>query len=156
MNELKVTRSINAKNRTLLRTRCDTNLLLHPVQNRRTMYYSVLELRVLVGQRISLCKSLRGASGTPAALHFSQTQSPLFCTAKSYGDFSSWHWNPAPGSMLWGWDHLLLCKDLCIWDIPSIFNHHKWVWDQSTLHLCPFYQSGSGFCFSLVVELLVS
>ena len=34
---------------------------------------------------------------TPEALRLTQSQSPLIFTARSYGDFSSWHWKPGLG-----------------------------------------------------------
>ena len=49
--------------------------------------------------QISLCAGhLRGAPGTPAALCVTQPQSPLVCSARSHGDFSSQHWNPGSGA----------------------------------------------------------
>ena len=35
-------------------------------------------------------------------------QPPLASTARSYGNFSSWQWNPGLGSLVWGLDPLLL------------------------------------------------
>ena len=64
------------------------------------------------------------------------TQSPLVFAARSYGDLSSWHWNPGLGGLLWGCDSSLLRYPF------QIFIYHMWVWDQPTSHLCPFYQSG--------------
>ena len=32
----------------------------------------------------------------------------LMFTVRSYGDLSSWCWNPGLCSLAWGWDHLLL------------------------------------------------
>ena len=64
------------------------------------------------------------------------TQSPLVFAARSYGDLSSWHWNPGLGGLVWGWDSSFP-------RFPSqIFIHHTWMWDQPILHLCPSYQSG--------------
>ena len=66
-------------------------------------------------------------------------QTLLVFTARSYGDLSSWHWNPGLGSLVWGWDSLLPTY-------PSqIFIHHKLMWGQSVLCLCPSYQSGWWF-----------
>ena len=35
------------------------------------------------------------------------TQCPLSFAAGSYGDLSSWHWNPGLGSLVWDWDSTL-------------------------------------------------
>lgn len=51
---------------------------------------------------------LRGMPGTPASHCLTQSQSPLVFTARGHRDFSSRHWNPGLGRMIWGWDHLLL------------------------------------------------
>ena len=32
------------------------------------------------------------------------TQSPLVFAARSYGDLSSWYWNPGLGGLVWVWD----------------------------------------------------
>ena len=55
---------------------------------------------------------LREKPGTPGSLHFSQPQSPLVFTVRSYGDFSFQHWNPGLGGLVWSWDPLLLRGDL--------------------------------------------
>ena len=57
------------------------------------------------------------------------TQSPLGFAARSYGDLSSWHWNPGLGGLVWGWDSLLS-------RYPSrIFIHHMRMWDKNTSHI---------------------
>ena len=47
----------------------------------------------------------RNCLGLPRILP--QTQSPLVFAARSYGDLSSWHWNPWLGVLVWGWDSSL-------------------------------------------------
>ena len=42
-------------------------------------------------------------------------QSPLVFTDRSYGDLSSWHWNPELCHLAWGWD-------ACSQGIPPNFN----------------------------------
>ena len=42
------------------------------------------------------------------------TQFPLIFAARSYGDLSSWHWNPGLGVLVWGEDSLLLRYPSCI------------------------------------------
>ena len=45
--------------------------------------------------RVSLCTGpLGGTSWDSRSPHLTQAQSPLVFTDRSYGDFSSWHWNP--------------------------------------------------------------
>ena len=46
--------------------------------------------------------------GTPEALHLPQPQSLLGFTARSYGDFSSQHWNHGLEVLVWGWNPGLL------------------------------------------------
>ena len=55
--------------------------------------------------QVSLCMGrLRGIPGTlEASISHTQPQSPLVFTARSYRDFSSWHWNPGRGALMWGW-----------------------------------------------------
>ena len=68
----------------------------------------------------------------------------VFCSKKLW-DFSCWHWNPGLGSLMWGWDPLLL-------RYPSCFLIcHIWVWDQPISHLCHSYQSQCGFFLNSVV-----
>ena len=56
-----------------------------------------------VHQQANLCVGpVKGTPGTSEALHITQPQSPLAFTARSYGDFSSWHWNPWHWSLVWG------------------------------------------------------
>ena len=62
---------------------------------------------------------------------FSTSSPPLFFTARSYRDLSSWHWNPGLGVLMWGGDPLTP-------EIPlPVFIYHTQVWDQPILHLCP-------------------
>ena len=96
--------------------------------------------------RLSSCCPAAGAPGqwvwvslcgpfTPGYLCVTQPQSLLLFTARSYGDFSSQHWNPGFGSLVWGcWSsggistaETFLC----------VFNWHTWMWDQPVLLLCP-------------------
>ena len=75
------------------------------------------------------------------------TQSPLVFAARTYGDLSSWHWNPGLRGLVWGWDFLLL-------RYPSqIFIHHMWMWDQPVSCLPPTSLDGCGFFNSVVVRL---
>ena len=43
---------------------------------------------------------LKGVPGTLEALCLTQPQSPLIFTARSYEDFSLWHWNPGLGVLV--------------------------------------------------------
>ena len=75
-------------------------------------------------------------------------QSLLLFATRSCGDLSSWHWNPGLGSLVWGWDSLLL-------RYPSwIFICHMCVWDQPII-VCvpPTSLDGCGFFNSIVVRL---
>ena len=52
----------------------------------------------------------------------SLTQFLLVFAARSYGDLSTWHWNPGLGAQVWDW-HSSLPR------YPTqIFIHHRWVW----------------------------
>ena len=54
----------------------------------------------------------KGTPGAPEALPLPQPKSLLVFTARSYGDFFSWHWIPGLGGVVWGWDPLLLGEPL--------------------------------------------
>ena len=75
---------------------------------------------------VNLCVGpLRGTPGTPEAFHLTQHKFLLVFIARSYGDFSSWHWNPMPGFLVWVWDPLLLREDLLRQDIsPNFYLPH--------------------------------
>ena len=63
--------------------------------------------------------------GAPEAFCLTEPQSPLVFTARSYGDFSSWHWNPGLGGLIWGWDTSLLRGKLHSLDIhPDFYPPH--------------------------------
>ena len=63
--------------------------------------------------------------GAPEAFCLTEPQSPLVFTARSYGDFSSWHWNPGLGGLIWGWDTSLLRGKLHSQDIhPDFYPPH--------------------------------
>ena len=49
---------------------------------------------------------LRGVSWESHSF-FCHPQPPLIFTARSYGDLSSWHWNPGLDGLVSGWDPLL-------------------------------------------------
>ena len=55
---------------------------------------------VSLSKSIHVWSLLEELPGTPEALPLDQSQSPLIFTARSYGDFSSWHLGPG-----WGWNH---------------------------------------------------
>ena len=102
-------------------------------------------------EQVSLSKSLReflkrNCLGLQQFLP--PTQSPLMFAARSYGDFSSWHWNLELSGLVWGWDPLLLRS-------PSrTFTHHVWMWGQPILCLCPSNSlNGCGFFNPIVVRL---
>ena len=58
---------------------------------------------------VSLCLScLRVSARESSSFCLLKPQSPLVFTARSYGDFSSWHWNPGLGVLVWCWDPSLL------------------------------------------------
>ena len=44
----------------------------------------------------------RGTAWDSRSFHLPQPQSLLFCTARSYGDFSPWHWNLGLEGRVWG------------------------------------------------------
>lgn len=52
------------------------------------------------GGGVGVVAALRGMLGTAAALLLTQSQSLLVFTARSYGDLSSWYWNPGFGSLV--------------------------------------------------------
>ena len=63
---------------------------------------------------------LRGTPRTPVTLCLTHLQSKLVFTARSYGDFFAWPWNPGLG----GWCGVTSVSsggDLCIQDIPPNF-----------------------------------
>ena len=66
-------------------------------------------------EQASLCSGpLRGTLRTLEALCFTQPQPLLVFTARSCGDFFSWHWSPGLGRPVWGRDPLLSRGDLQI------------------------------------------
>ena len=46
---------------------------------------------------------------------------PSGFVARSYGNFSSWHWNSRMGCQVWCWEPLLPIRDLYSWSIPPNF-----------------------------------
>ena len=64
--------------------------------------------------------------------------------ARSYGDLSSWRWNPGLGGLMW-------LEPLTPEIFLPIFIHHMWVWDQPIMCLHPFYQSRCALLFNSVV-----
>ena len=76
------------------------------------------------------------------------TQSPLFFSARSCGNWPSWHWNPGLGNLVWGWYSSLLRH-------PSqIFIHHIQMWDQPVLCCHRSYSlDGYGFFNSVLTRL---
>ena len=88
---------------------------------------------------VSLNKFLCGfVKGNCLGLHpfLLPTQPLLVFAARSYGDISSWHWNPWLEGLVWGWNSLLP-------RYPSrSFIYHTWMWDQPVPCLFPSYQSG--------------
>ena len=75
--------------------------------------------------------------------------SPLDSAARSYGDLSSWHWDPGLGTLVWGWDSSLpRCPSLYMCIL------YMWVWGQPVPRLRPSSSlGGCGFCNSVVVRL---
>ena len=72
----------------------------------------VLELRKTESKQFHAHWSFKRNARHLAALLLSQPQSPLVFIAICYRDFSSWYWNPGPEGLVWGWDPLLLRRDL--------------------------------------------
>ena len=74
---------------------------------------------------VSLSKSLWGPFkrnvGSLEALSLLQPKSSLAFTARSYGAFSSWHWNPELGGLMWGCNPSLFTGDLRNQDISPNF-----------------------------------
>ena len=64
------------------------------------------------------------------SLCLNQPQSVLVFTARSYGDLSSWHWNPKLGGPVWGWNPLLLRGTSAAKTALLIFHRPPQVWDQ--------------------------
>lgn len=58
---------------------------------------------------------------SPRYTHLTQPPSLLVFAAKSYVDFSSWHWNPELGSLVWGLGLSLLMGDFHSQDISFDF-----------------------------------
>ena len=72
------------------------------------------------------------------------TQSLLVFAARSYGDLSSWYWNPGLGGQVWGWASLFPIY------LSQIFIHQMYLFHIST----PFTSlDGRGFFNSVVVRL---
>ena len=72
------------------------------------------------------------------------TQSLLVFAARSYGDLSSWYWNPGLGSQVWGWASLFPIY------LSQIFIHQMYLFHIST----PLTSlDGRGFFNSVVVRL---
>ena len=64
------------------------------------------------------------------------TQSPLVFAARTYGDLSSWHWNPELGGLVWGCDSSVLRY------LSQTFIYHTWMWDRPipmSLSLLPIW-----------------
>ena len=91
---------------------------------------------------ISLCVSpLRGTAWDSKAFHFTQPQFLLFLSARSYGGFSSKHWNPRVEGLV-GDLGLLFLRRTSVAEISLlIFNAPVCVWDQPIPYLCPTYLS---------------
>lgn len=89
----------------------------------------------------SMCGLLRGMPGTLEALCLTEPQSLLVFPARSYGGFSSWHWNLG----LDAWCGAVApCSSVgtSVDETPlPIFNCHICMWDQPILRLCPSFQS---------------
>lgn len=66
--------------------------------------------------------------GTLTVLHLTQPQLLLVSKARSYGDYSSWHWNPGLGNPVWGWDPSLLREGPLQLGYPFRFlaTTHEW------------------------------
>ena len=97
---------------------------------------------------------LREAHGTPATLQLTQPQSLLVCTARSYGDFSSWHWNPWLRAQCGAGTPCSSEETSTAKILLLIFIHPTRVQDQPIPQLCPSYQSQCAFFFnSLLVKL---
>ena len=85
---------------------------------------------------------LKGTAWDSSSFCLPQPQFPLVFTARSYGELTSWHWNPGlcnPGLGL----GLIIPKVFF-----PIFIHHMWVRNQPILHLHP---SNHGFFFNSIV-----
>ena len=95
--------------------------------------------------------------GLPEALCLPQPQSLQVFIARSYGNFSCWHWNPGLGAMVSGG---MICSSqrTSAAEIALLtFIHHTWVWDQLLLCCHPSYHPHCGFLFnSLVTGLPLS
>ena len=75
---------------------------------------------------VSLCGPSKRNTWDSRSLPLPQWQIPLFFTARRYGDFSSWHWNPGLGSLVWGWDPPFLKGDHCSQDLsPDFYLSHS-------------------------------
>ncbi|KAF6109551.1 hypothetical protein HJG60_010819 [Phyllostomus discolor] len=67
-----------------------------------------MELRASECEQASMCRPLEKGVWSPQALHLTQTQSPPLSKVTCYRAPSPWHWCPRLGSLVWGWDPLLL------------------------------------------------
>lgn len=90
--------------------------------------------------QVSLCRvPLRGTAWDFTCLHVTQPHSLLVFTARRCGDFSSCHWNPGLGGLVWGRDPILLRETSTVKTSLSILNCPIWVCDQPILRFCPMY-----------------
>ena len=68
--------------------------------------------QVLAPEGVNLSKFVERGLSNGRFLRIPQfllpTQPPLFFIARSYGDLSSWCWNPGLGVLVWGWNPSLL------------------------------------------------
>lgn len=66
---------------------------------------------------------------------------PVVFIARNYEDYSTWHWNPGLGGLLWDWNALLLKGDyateIFIWNSSS----HMWFGTHLSIFLSLSYQS---------------
>ena len=56
----------------------------------------------------SVCGPLRGTARESSGFCLSQPHPLLVFIVRSYGELSSWQWNPGLGILMWGWDPSLL------------------------------------------------
>ena len=102
--------------------------------------------------QISPCMGLlRGTAWDSRSFHLSQPQSLLVFTARSFGDFSSCHWNPGLKYIVWGCDQLLFRGNSAAKLSIPIFICHTWVLDQSLCIIAPSYQTPCSFFLNFLV-----
>ena len=97
--------------------------------------------------RVGPLRGMPGMVSCPPS-HSATFQAGFFI-AKSYGDFSSWYWNPGLGGLVWGLALPCASGYTSTAEIfIQVFIYHTWIWNSlcfylSSLDVGPVYSLSS-------------